>query len=221
MAISGTALGTRAMELCGELSPGQSFNTSDGVTILSRLNSIIDSWSIQELMAVASVNATITLIAATESYNLSTRVARVVSASVTLPTVSDMVYPLEILNAKAYNEIQDKYAQSVKPAAIFYDGGFATGAIHVLPIPLAAGTISYTAWAAQTQFASLATSVTLYPGYEEALTAELAVRLCPVYMREPSQELLDMRKRSMDEVRTLNAQLWGKQPVSEGNEVAA
>ncbi len=221
MSVTGTALGTRALELIGELSPGQGFSTSDGVTILARLNSIIDNWSIQNLMAVASVNASITLIAATESYNLSTRVARVVSASVTLPTVGSMTYPLDILDAKSYNAIEDKSAQSVKPTGIFYDGGFSTGAIHVIPVPLAAGTISYTAWAEQGQFMTLASSVTLYPGYEEALTAELAVRLCPIYMREPSQELLDMRKRAMDEIRALNAKLWGENPVSEGNEVAA
>lgn len=209
MAITGQQLCNRALELILELTPGETPNVSESGSILIRLNSLIDNWSIQETMATAAVQASIAMVSGTQSYALATRVPKVVSASIIMSSGPTM--PVQMVSAKEWNAIEDRDSLSNQVTKAFYDRGTTTGTIYLSPKP-AAGTLTYVAWAAQSQFATLATSVTLQPGYERALTTSLAVEIAPLYGQPISDGLKAALAESMSEIRSLNKTLWDLLP---------
>ncbi len=220
MAISGTQLITYALNLIGELGTGQTFSTSDGTTCLPELNSIIDNASIQEEMATSVVIATQATTGLVDNYTLSTRVVKIVSASWNIFDVDGTLsYPMQILNAVEWNAMDmfDKSAYTAKPTKLFYDRGYPNGKIYLVGTPNTSnGIVTYVAWAAQTQFATVSTSNTLNPGYEEWLKSELAIRIAPIYKRDISDSLRAMNIEAKGEIRKLNAGLWGVIPTPEG-----
>ncbi len=226
MAITGQVLVNRALIALGELAPGETPNSSNSQAALDRLNAIIDNASIQEEMATSAVIGTQTTTAFVDNYTLSTRVVKIVSASWNIFDVDGTLsYPMQILNAVEWNAMDmfDKSAYTAKPTKLFYDRGYPNGKIYLVGTPNTSnGIVTYVAWAAQTQFTVLSTSVTLNPGYELYLITELAIQSAPFFPMHPvSPALAEANKQAKNEIRSLNSGLWGKVPVSEGAGVAA
>lgn len=202
---------TNALTKLGQCSPGETPNTSESTSALAMLNMLIGNWNIRDDMATAAVNATLSLSSGSQSAALATRVARVVSASVVM--AAGPTFGLKIVDAVEWNTIPDRDSQSNKIKYLFYDRGATTGTVYLSPVPLSGLTLNYLAWAAQSTFATLATNNTLLPGYEEALTAELAIQLSSSYpATPPSEALVDERDRAIGEIRRLNASLWASMP---------
>ncbi len=204
-----------ALVLTGELRPGQTPNVSESNRALISLNQIIDNANIQDTMATAATQATVSLSSGTQSYALATRLVKIVSASVIMaagPTKS-----LKIVEAEEWNSIDDRDISSNLVRALFYDRGYPTGTVYLAPKPSSSETLSYLGWLGQSSFASLATTNTLLPGYEEWLVAELAIKCCAFYERTPSDSLKETWSDARAEIRRLNAQLWNAVPA----EVAA
>lgn len=205
-----------ALIALGEMAPGYTANASESAQGLIALNNLIGNWSIQDLMATAAVTATISLTNGTQSYALSTRVTKIVSASVIMsagPTLA-----LRPLDANEWNQLEDKDISSNEVKAFFYDRGFPTGTVYVAPRPLNGLTLTYIAWAAQSTFASLSTNNTLLPGYERALTAALAIEMASFYpARKVSATLANSYEEAMSEIRRLNASLWGMNAAPVGS----
>jgi hypothetical protein len=209
MQFSGTTL--------GELSPGEEWNESERTYIRAKLNAIIDNANIQEEMATAATVATVALVNGTQSYALGTRVVKIVSAEVQQSSGSTM--PLKIVNAQEWNAIIDRDALSAYPQSLFYDRGFTTGTIYLSPIPTG-GTLTYVAWLGQPTFATSGSSTTLLPGYERYLVTQLAIEIAPFFKSEVPPSVISANKEAKDEIRKLNASLWGVTPTAEGSGVA-
>lgn len=206
MAITGTQLIQRAMEVLGELQAGETPNTSESSAALIRLNALIDSYNIVQDMATAATTATQILTNTVQSYALSTRVVKIVSAEVQQSGGATM--PLNIVDAVTWDKLPDRDSLSPYPQNLFYDRGFTTGTIYLSPIPTG-GTLTYVCWIGQSTFATLGTSNTLLPGYERLLTTALAIELAPIYQRPVTDELKASYTEAMNEVRNLNKSLWG------------
>lgn len=215
MAITGTQLIQRAMEVLGELSAGETPNTSESNAALIRLNALIDSYNIVDTMATSATTATKALIDGTQSYALSTRVVKIISAEV--QRASGATMPLNIVDAVTWGKLPDRDALSAYPQNLFYDRGYTTGTVYLSPIPTG-GTLTYVCWIGQSTFAALATSNTLLPGYERLLTTALAIELAPIYQRPVTDELKASYTEAMGEIKRLNQGLWG---VPVPKEVAA
>ena len=204
---SAQTLFNAALQWLGELEDDESPNATESANGLSALNRIIDNWNIREEMATSSGLVTVALGSGANSAALGTRVARVVSGNVS--NAAGPTWPLEILDAKAWNQLEDKDAQSQMVTKGFYDRGFPTGTLYVSPRPSSSGlTANLIVWLAQSTFATLATVNTLLPGYELGLVTELAIDLSPNYEVEPSPALMQAHDLAMAEIVKLNASLW-------------
>lgn len=207
-----------AMKELNILDAGESPSSVQSDDGLIRLNALIDSWNQVELMATAATIGTQATVANTQTYALATRYARIVAASHILPSGGGTM-PIQVLDWMKFNQIPDRDISGNWIRFLAYDRGGTTGTIWVSPKPLGVGTVQFVAWAAQTQFASLATSLTLLPGWQRALTAALAVEIAPLYSREPDKALLASKAEAIAELRQLNSTLMGDMaatPVAAG-----
>lgn len=96
-------------------------------------------------------------------------------------------YAMAALTEREYRNIVDKDT-SARPTSYLYQGDYALGKIALYPAP---GDSSYTLYidclVPLTAIASLTTSVSLPPGYEEAIRTNLAIRLVPAYGKAVNQ----------------------------------
>lgn len=204
---SGQAIINAALRWFGELEGDESPNTSESNVALDYANQILDNWGIREDMATFAALESVALVSGSNSVALSARVSRVVSGNVS--NAAGPTWPLEILDAKAWNALEDKDAQSQMVTKAFYDRQLPIGTLYVSPRPSSSGLVAnIVTWIGQVGFPDLTTSITILPGYTLALVTELAINLAPNYEVEPSEALTQAHDRAMAEIARLNASLW-------------
>ena len=204
---AGQSLINAALQWLGEIEDDEAPSTTESDNALAFLNRIIDNWNIREAMATSATIQSVALTSGLNSAVLGTRVSRVVSANVT--NGAGPTWPVKVVNAEEWNQIEDKDSQSQKIETLFYDRGVPTGTIYVAPRPSSSGlTAVMVCWLTQASFATLAQNNTLLPGYELGLVTELAMNLAPNYEVEPSEALTAAHDNALAEIARLNASLW-------------
>lgn len=214
------AIITNAATRLNIIDSGETLNSSELADCLDTLNALIDNYNSQELMATEASFQTVAMVSGTQSYALSTRLTKVVSASIVLSAGPTM--PIEIVNAVRWNGIPDRDIQSYWVKQLFYDRGSSTGTVYLSPKPLG-GTLTVAGWLAQSQFASLATNNTLLPGYLRLLQTQLALEIAPLFSRQPDAALVKSATEAKAEIAALNSSLMGDVPriVVDGSTAAA
>ena len=91
-----------------------------------------------------------------------------------------ITYPVQVVDNQQYDSIIQKAATGSNPIAIFYDARMANGIVRVWPVSTGC-TLNMRVLDADTTFASLGSTVSLPPGYEEYLIKALAVNIAPQY----------------------------------------
>jgi hypothetical protein len=196
------------MRLIGVLSKGETLSSSDAADGLEALNAMLDSWRNERMMAYAIKDESLTLVATQSSYTIgtggdlsTTRPVRIEGAYV---RSSDIDYPVEMLDAKQWAAIEDKTSTSDWPDYAYYQPTMSTGTLYVYPVPTAGNTLHVLTWTPFTAFA-LADTVTLPPGYEEAMATNLAPRLAPEYGVSVSAEVVAMARDSKANIKRVNS----------------
>lgn len=209
-----------AVEELGVLDPGESLNTSELTDALERVNRLIDNWSSQRLMILASLVTSKSLTGAQGSYTIGTgqqinlaRPLAIMGASHVVTTAGGkfVTMPVKIVSIAEWNSISNRDTQDNFIRALFYDRGYPVGNINVAPIPFE-GNLQITTWQALAQFPDQSTDVPLLPGYERCLVLGAASEIAPMFQVTPSQQLMQNLADALANVRQLNAELMGPEP---------
>ena len=196
--------------MLGVLASGESPTSDDTANALFALNSMLSSWRNEKLMVYALQDISVTLIDGTASYTIgpsgagttATNPIRIESARV---TVSSMDYTVSIITDKQYNAIIDKTSQSDYPQVLYWNFSQANGTAYVWPVPNAANTLKLSVWTPFAAFASASETITLPPGYEDAMASNLAVYLSAEYDGiEVSNTVADMARTSKAAIKRIN-----------------
>jgi hypothetical protein len=146
---------------------------------------MLDSWSNEDLVVHAITaetpltltggDATVTMGTAGD---ITTRPMEIFNAVIRDGSTD---YPVRLISVAQYAAIPNKTLQSTYPTDLYDDCGYPLRTLTLYPVPAAAKSLVLYTKRALTQIATLDTSLSLPPGYEEALIYNHAMRLAPEY----------------------------------------
>lgn len=178
---------SRAHRLLGVVESGNALPEAVYQDGLFAFNAMIEAWATEKLTVYQMSRDIIPLVSGQSDYTIgdsasydvnSVRPMNVTSAFVRL---SDVDYPVRILTRDQYDSIALKSLQSSIPESLYYDTGYPFGTINVWCVPSAAITLYLDSVKPFSGFDLLSDVVTFPPGYERALTMNLAVELMPEF----------------------------------------
>lgn len=207
---------TEALRELGVLSAGEVATADDVNFGFDAFNRLIDQWAAERLQVYQTVRTVWAIVSGTQTYTLGTggtiNVARPVfvndirvqDTAPTLPTE----YSLDCLTDDAWSRVNVKTQTSVMPSAFYYNPTYPLGTVTLWPIPTSA-TLQGVLYAPQAvaEFATLATTVALPPGYRRMFVKNLALDLAPSYGKQVGKELADAASDSVAVVKRSNKRL--------------
>jgi len=170
---------SRAMRLAQVNTKGEVPDDDEAQDGLIALNAMLDSWQLDRLFVyqVQQETFTWTANAATQT------VGSGGDFNTTLPTkisddcvfrISNIDYPVSIINIDAWSNIPDKTTQNSFPWYIYPEYGAALVTLYAYPIPNASITFLLKSWKRLQSFSSLTDALSLPPAYQRAIEFSLA-----------------------------------------------
>ena len=189
-----------------------SFTTAEQNYHLSRINSMMDSWSNERLMIYQIQLTSFALTASDGTYTIGngadfnmTRPIRIVNPCFTRDS-DDIDIPINIIDADTYGRIVDKTLGDTTPVYMYYDAGFSatsTGTIQLYPLPTTGLTLYLSTLQPLQTFASVTTNLLLPPGYQDAIESNYAVR-ASMGVTPVSPELMAFARATKAAIKTTN-----------------
>ena len=203
-----------ALREIGVLGISETLSAQEAIDGLARLNRLVSRLATENLVSYTVTRTTATLTANQASFTVGAggniNIARPVWISkvnfIDTSMDPDYEFPLgELLSEQEYQAIPMKAFTAVYPLCAYYNPTYPTGTLIPYPIPTSA-TLLWAVYActAVTEFSTLATAVSLPPGYEEMLVQNLALNLCPSYERNPHPVLVKNAAESMAAIKRAN-----------------
>lgn len=185
---------TDALEWIGSYAPGETISDPDAERCLSKLNDMLDQWSNESLSCYAYSQQSGTLIPGQQAYTIGTsgganfpitRPLKLMSgpgAAYTIDTNGNK-YQMSVVTIEEWQLIANStnLSQSNFPDTLFYDPQFPLGILNFNPYPNIGYVAHWTSLLQLTDFTSLASVVTLPPGYKDALQTNLAIKIWPYF----------------------------------------
>lgn len=183
-----------AFEACRVYAPGEFALDADLARGFGLLNQMMDSWSNESLTCFAILEQAVPLEVNKTAYTIGpTSVADIVSARpirlVEGPGTAYLLdsnsnrYPVDTVPKDKWNEIWNITAvNSNLPDTLYYDPQFPLGIINLYPAPNQSGiTLYFDSYQQLTAFPSVDGTVSLPPGYEQAIQTNLAIQFEPYF----------------------------------------
>jgi hypothetical protein len=210
----------RAHRLLGLVGSGESPTADEYADGLIALNAMLDSWNNERLMCYAMRDESLTLAVSTTSYSIgpagaliTTRPVQIEAAYVVYGSTS--YSDVRIINEEEYAAIPDKTSAATWPDRIYYQPTMPNGTLYVYPVPNAASALHLITRTPLTAFSATTDTVSLPPGWEEALATNLAIEIAPEYQTEPKQAVYKMATESKANIKRQNFR-----PIKAGSELA-
>jgi hypothetical protein len=173
------------LRLIGITASGETPTSDERNGALEAANGIIDSWNNEPNAITKTIKGSFSL-TGTSTYTIgsggswnTTRPLLITGATATSNGVSQ---PVEIVDGKGWSQILERSITALFPKVLYCDYAYPTANAYVAP--LSTGLIEVTMVQPMfTEFASLATTVTLPPAYRRLLRFALAVELAPEFGR--------------------------------------
>jgi hypothetical protein len=209
----------RAMRLIHQLPAGGTPTSSEYADGLIALNAMVDSWRNESLMCYAMREESLTLSSGVSSYSIgpsgtlnTTRPVAIENAYILDNGIS---YPVALITPDQYEAIETKTLQADWPEVAWYQPTMPTGTLFVNPVPNSTRTMKLLTRTPLTSFSATSDTVSLPPGWERALAANLALELAPEFETRPSAEVTNMAMSAKAGIRQANSR-----PIVGLNEIA-
>lgn len=204
-----TTIINRSLRLIGQLNSGESGTAQELADGLEALNYMLSSWRNEKLMCYAIRDESITISSGNASRtigatgNLVTdRPVRIESAYIVYQNSS---IPMIQMSAAEFAAISYPSATATYPNYFYYRPEFPDGKVLLYPVANASSVMHILTWTPVTAFAAVGTTVTLPPGWDDALSSNLALHIAPEYEVEPSNTLLGMARNSKSAIKKINS----------------
>ena len=184
-------------------------STQETSDALEGLNGLLDVWRNERLMCYSTQDEPLTMVSGQASYTIGTggdlntnRPVRIDSAYATYQGVS---YPVTLYTQDQFAAIPYKLQAGPFPVILYYAADMNSG--HLWPWPICNTTgvdLHVVTWTPMISFATSATTAILPPGWQDALTFNLAIVMCPEYQEQVTPDLTKMAKEAKKGIKTVN-----------------
>lgn len=195
----------RALRLINVLASGENPSADEQADALEAMNDMIDSWRNESLMVYALRDEAFAVSGAA-SYTIgsggvfnTTRPVRIESAFI---RQGDIDYPIRVAGAKEWFGISDKTTASDYPDWLYYEPSMSLGKIFLYPVP-STGTLHLVTWVPLGELTASET-VAFPPGYREALTYQLAMRLGAEFGRPVPVDVAAIGSAAKKDIKRVN-----------------
>lgn len=206
-----------ALKRIGALAAGESPSAEESADAFACLNRMVDSWATERLTVYTVMRTTWTITANDGSYDVGATagagnviVARPVYVQriTVIDTSQNPDQEIDLgppLTDQEYAAIPAKALTADRPSCAYYDPTYPLATITFCPVPTSS-TLQGVLYAAApvSQFAAVATTVSLPPGYEKALVANLAIEIAPEYGRPVTVDLQRQADESKAAIKIAN-----------------
>jgi hypothetical protein len=193
-----------ALELIEVQDPAETMDAGQASTGLRALNLLLDEWSVDRGKVYIRTEDTFTLVVGIGSYAIGTGQ----TWNTVLPVKIEQAYlvdtgltpyinkPLRVNMTQAeYNSRPIDTIQSI-PSAIYFQGGTDPGTVYFDYLPGSAYDFHMFSHKPFTKLTDVNTALVMPDGYEAAAVPALAIRLCPIYGKQPSQVLIALATKT-------------------------
>jgi hypothetical protein len=194
---------TKALQKNGVLVKSETPASDEADDALDTLNAMISAWSNDSMFIYARTEENFPLVAGTATYTIGT--SQTFNTARPMELISSYVrqgvtdYNLTKIPDETYYGIIDKSTRSI-PRFINFTNGFPTATIKLWPVPDTTYTI-YLLTEKELSSFTLNQTVSLPPGWEQALIYNLAVLLAPEYGQPVDQSVTEIAERSMGAIK--------------------
>lgn len=213
MSVLVTDLIANTMKEIGALAPGEPPTSDEQTDILGKLNRLLDRWNTQRLYTfnVNFVNYTLTAnlsphtIGPTGTFTVSVRPVEIKAAAIILNNVTpNVTSPVTLRDDDWWANQRVKSLAASLPTDLYYSPDFPNGSLFLWPVPSTAYGLELET---RTILASvvIGDTITLPPGYEDAITLSLAEDICPMFEKSPNPVLLSAAMRARSAIKATNS----------------
>lgn len=200
----------RSLRLLGVIATGETPAAAETSDALVALNAMISGWRNDKLMVYALTNQAVTLINGTAAYTIGATGGTVATAPVEVISAfvrqSDVDYDLRKLTDSEYQSKASKSITSDIPSEFLFTNTYPNSTVTLYPVPTVANTMYLRVRTPVTEFATAATTVSLPPGWEDAIAFNLAVSLYPEYPAIPlNPVVVERAKTTLAGIKRLNS----------------
>lgn len=192
----------------GAIGPGESIPAEDVTDLYNRANRMISAWSNDSALIFADTLVSYALTSGDGEYTIgsggdinTTRPTKIKTAYVT-NGVND--YSLRIIDEYKFSKIHNKTLQTTYPCYLYYRTGYPLGTIHLQGLPTSGFTLKMDVEIPLTEFTSLTQTLSLPPGYEEAIQHNLAIRYAPTYEKAVPMDIKELARDGLDMIKQAN-----------------
>lgn len=195
----------RALQRNGVLTKDEDPSGDEASDGLSMLNDMISSWSNDSLLIYARQQENFPLVSGQASYTIGSggdfNTGRPLQILTAFTRIGSIDYPIDIIPDDAFDRITQKSISSSIPSAMKYEASFPLGVITIYPVPTT-GTLYIRTEKELTQFATLDTDVELPPGWNKALTYNLAVESAGEYGQPVDEATYQLAMNALGKIKT-------------------
>lgn len=208
--MTGRDVVSASLRKIGALASTETLAASEATDGLSELNRMIANWSTEGLAIFTRTREELVMTPGTAAYTMgaagtfsSTRAIRLVEALIRDES-NDIEHPVSILALSEWASIHNKDTQAPYPRSLYADGGYPLETVTLYPVPSAAHKLVLYSEKPLSSITTLDTTVSLPPGYEDALVYNLAVRLAPEYGKQVAEIVVMIANETKANIKRAN-----------------
>lgn len=183
-----------AMRLIGVLASGETLASEQANDALTRLNSMIKSWSIDGFMVYKVVREELTMLAqASQTLGSGGNISTTRPEKIERLGIKNgsLELPVEIITSDEWAKIPNKSTTSSYPYKCYVEGTYPLETLNFWPVPTSSATLVMQSRKVINSTFALTDTISLPDGYEEVIEYNLAVRLAPEYGKQIDPLVLD------------------------------
>jgi len=201
-----------ALGLTNAIGVGQELTDDEAQMCLRAANRMLDNWSTQGLAVYGLAEQTFNTVTSQATYTIgpagnwvTTRPIRIDDTAYT--TYQSVSFPMSSMTQEEYDLIEYKTQPGVYATRYLFINDNPSGSITLWPVPNGVVQVTFSIDRVLTRLATLATTFTFPPGYEQAFVYNLAVVLGPQFGVQVSNypDIKDIAMRSLGDIKKANS----------------